>query len=135
MAFLAAENLPYADFGSVPGRFLLSVRTKSITENFVYGKLRPLFFFEVTQRIFFLGLSANAPYDFYSGIVESFIFYSLIKSTFLVSKGLLCLYDKQNNSWLLVDMKFLFSRSTRREIPYRHTHVLFNNINWYLKIS
>ena len=36
-----------------------------------------------------------------------------MKSTFLVSKGLLCLYDKQNNTWLLVDMEFLFSCSTR----------------------
>ena len=42
MAFLAAENKnhlledsPQADFGCVPKRFLLSVRTKSITENFV----------------------------------------------------------------------------------------------------
>ena len=26
-------------------------------------------------------------------------------TTFLVSKGLLCLYDKQNNTWLLVDIK------------------------------
>ena len=43
MAFLAAENenqqlqdLPQADFGGVPERFLLSVRIYSITENFVY---------------------------------------------------------------------------------------------------
>ena len=43
MAFLAAENenrqledLPQADRGRVPERFLLSVRTKSTTENFVY---------------------------------------------------------------------------------------------------
>ena len=36
-----------------------------------------------------------------------------MKSAFLVSKGLLCLYDKQNNTWLLVDMEFLFSCSTR----------------------
>ena len=35
------------------------------------------------------------------------------KSTFVVSKGLLCLYDKQDNTWLLVDMKFLLSFSTR----------------------
>ena len=50
-----------------------------------------------------------------------------MKSAFLPSKGLLCLYDKQNNTWLLVDMEFLFSCSTRhlaielnarREIPY-----------------
>ena len=40
-------------------------------------------------------------------------FHSLMKSAFLPSKGLLCLYDKQNNTWLLVDMEFLFSCSTR----------------------
>ena len=37
-----------------------------------------------------------------------------MKSTFLVSKGLLCLYDKQNDTWLLVDMEFLFSCLTRQ---------------------
>ena len=43
MTFLTAENdnrllkdLPQADFGRVPERPTLSVRTKSITENFVY---------------------------------------------------------------------------------------------------
>ena len=36
-----------------------------------------------------------------------------MKSAFLLSKELLCLYDKQSNSWLLVDMEFLFSCSTR----------------------
>ena len=36
-----------------------------------------------------------------------------MKSAFLLSKGLLCLYDKQNYTWLLVDMEFLFSCSTR----------------------
>ena len=36
-----------------------------------------------------------------------------MKSVLLVSKGLLCLYDKQNNTWLLVDMEFLFSCLTR----------------------
>ena len=35
---------------------------------------------------------------------DSFIFIHQ-ESTFLVSKGLLCLYDKQNNTWLLVDIK------------------------------
>ena len=48
MAFLAAENenrqLAPVDFGRVPKRFLLSVRCNSITENFVYWKLRPLLF-------------------------------------------------------------------------------------------
>ena len=53
-----------------------------------------------------------------------------MKSAFLPSKGLLCLYDKQNNTWLLVDMEFLFSCSTRREIPYLHApmyYSLFDN--------
>ena len=43
MAFLAPkdknrqlEDLPQANFGRVPERFLLSVRTNSLTENFVY---------------------------------------------------------------------------------------------------
>ena len=61
MAFLAAENenrqledLPQADFGCEPKRFLLSVRTKSITESFVYWKLRPSFVFVVFQRFFHL---------------------------------------------------------------------------------
>lgn len=67
---------------------------------------------------------------------RSFHFHPVTKSTFLVSKGLLCLYDKHNNSWLVIDMKFFFScsirhpitrslrsslaieLSTRREIPY-----------------
>ena len=31
--------------------------------------------------------------------------------TFLVNNGLLCLYDTQINTWLLVDMKFIFSCS------------------------
>ena len=31
-------------------------------------------------------------------------YYSLIKLTFHVCKGLLCLYNKQNNTWLLVDI-------------------------------
>ena len=32
-----------------------------------------------------------------------------MKTTFLVSKGILCLYDKQNKTWLLVDMELFFS--------------------------
>ena len=36
-----------------------------------------------------------------------------MKSAFLVSKGLLCSYDKQNNTWLLADVEFFFSCSTR----------------------
>ena len=61
MAFLAAENenrqledLLQADFCCVPKKYLLLVRTKSITENFVYRKLRPFFVLIVFQRIFHL---------------------------------------------------------------------------------
>ena len=41
------------------------------------------------------------------------LFSFINESAFLLSKGLLCLYDKQNNAWLLADMEFLFSSSTR----------------------
>ena len=53
-----------------------------------------------------------------------------MKSTFLVSEGLLCLYDKQNNTWLLVNMKFFFSflnrhliRSLRLLVSYREREI------------
>ena len=36
------------------------------------------------------------------------LFSFLNKINFPVSKGLLCLYNKQNNTWLPVDMEFLF---------------------------
>ena len=36
------EDLPLADFGCLPERLLLSVRTKPINQNFVNWKLRPL---------------------------------------------------------------------------------------------
>ena len=35
-----------------------------------------------------------------------------MKSAFLLSKGLLCSYDKQNNTWLPIDVEFLFTCST-----------------------
>ena len=118
IAFLAAEKeirqLPHADFGRLLERFLLSVRTWTINENLVYWKLHPLFVFEVFRHIF--SSWALAPTQltiFLWGL--SILLFSLIniKLTFLVSKGLLCLYDKQNNTRLLVDMEFLLSCSTR----------------------
>ena len=39
-------------FAPILERFLLTARSKSITENFVHGKLRPSFVFVVFQRIF-----------------------------------------------------------------------------------
>ena len=60
----------------------------------------------------------------------------LMKSVFLLSRGLLCLYDKQNNTWLLVDMEFFFSwsirhltRSLRSLVSYRVKHSKGNSIS------
>ena len=59
-----------------------------------------------------------------------------MKSAFLSSKVLLCLYDKQNNTWLLVDMEFLFScstrhltRSLRSLVSYRVKHSKRNSLS------
>ena len=67
---------------------------------------------------------------------RSFYFHPLITSTFLVRKGLLCLYNKQNNRRLLVDMEFLFScltrhltRSLRSLVSYRVEHSKRNSIS------
>ena len=48
------EDLPLANFGCVSERFLLSVRTKSITKNFVSWKLCLWFVFVVFQLIFYI---------------------------------------------------------------------------------
>ena len=61
MEILAAENknrqlqdLPEADFGCLPGRFLLSV--KSIPDNFCILKITPTVVFVMIQRVFFFFL-------------------------------------------------------------------------------
>ena len=143
MAFLAYKNkhrqledLLQADFGHVPERFLLSVRTKSITKNFVYWKFCWLFLFVVCFNAFFhLEPLCQCTLQFLFGNCQFLCFHSSVKWTFLVGKGLLCFYDKQNNTWLFVDMKFLFlvqlyislvccthsgaiELNTWREIPY-----------------
>ena len=51
---------------------------------------------------------------------------------FYLSKGLLCLYDKQNNTWLLVDMEFLFSCS--REIPYLRAPMYYSPFMLFYKL-
>ena len=114
MAFHAAENknrqlddLSQADFGRVPERFLRSVKTKSITENFVHWKLRPSFVFVVFQLIFSSWVLAPMPCTIFIRGLSILYFHSSIKLTFLVSKGILCLYDKRNNTWLLVELSFL----------------------------
>ena len=59
-----------------------------------------------------------------------------MKSAFPPSQVLLCLYDKQNNTWLLVDMEFLFScstrhltRSLRSLVSYRVKHSKRNSLS------
>ena len=83
LAFLSAENenrqledLSLADIGRLPERLLLSVRTKSINENFFKLKITTIVVFVIMiQRFFFiLRVSANALNDCYSGIVDSFNF-------------------------------------------------------------
>ena len=59
-------------FWHVPEIFLLSVRTNSIAENFIYWKLGPLFAFVIIPHNFHLEC-ANTLYDFYSEIVDPFI--------------------------------------------------------------
>ena len=84
-----------------------------------------LFVFVVIQRMFSSWVRWLTLRFLFEGC-RSFYFHLLSKSTFPVSKGLLYLYDKQNNAWLLVDMKFLFScwtrhltRSLRSLVSYR----------------
>ena len=120
LAFLSSENenrqledlLP-ADFGRLPERLLLSVRTNSINENFVNWKLRPLLFLKAWFSAFFHLKSQHQHTIRLFEDCRFICFHSLMKSAFLPNKWLLCLYDKQNNTWLLVDMEFLFSCSTR----------------------
>ena len=109
-----------------------------MTENFVYWKLRPFFCVCVVFRRIFSSW-AKAPTHFMIFILDcqSSHFNPLIKLTLLVNKGLLCLYGKQNNTWLLVDMKFLFScwtrhptRSLRSLASYRVKHSEKNSIFW-----
>ena len=56
-----------------------------------------VFILSAPSRHFTISLSE---YDFFFG-VSTFHFHSLMKSTFLISKRPLCLYVKQNNTWLL----------------------------------
>ena len=80
MAFLFAEienrlseDLPQADFGRVPERFLLSVRTKSKLR-FCKLKTTPIVRFCYNSTHFFiLSPSANALHNFLGSIVDPFI--------------------------------------------------------------
>ena len=121
LAFLSAENenwqledLPPADFGRLPERLLLSVRTKSINDNFVTWKLQPLLFsYSWLNAFSHLKSQRQRTLRLLFEDCRFTFIHLLMKSAFLPSKGLLWLYDKQNNTWLLVDIEFLSSCSTR----------------------
>ena len=53
-----------------------------------------------------------------------------MKSVLPASKGLLCLYDKQNNTWLLVDTEFLFSAAPRVPL-FCSYHILTSSVIYY----
>ena len=73
LAFLSAENenrqledLPLADFGRLPERLLLLVRTKTISENFVNRNYDHSCFCDHDSTYFsILRVSANALHDCY----------------------------------------------------------------------
>ena len=90
-------------------------------------KIRPTVCFCSDSTDFFHLECANALYDFYWES-RSYYFHSLIKSTFLVSTGLLCLYDKQNSIWLLLDISlvsYLVKLSRKNSMYTRSFIVLF----------
>ena len=94
--------------------FLLSVRKNPIFNsfNFVKRKLPPLSVSVMVQRIPSWALSPMRFTTFFWRIVKPITSF-FKKSTFLPSKGLLCLHDKKNNRWSLADMKLLFSCLSR----------------------
>ena len=53
-----------------------------------------------------------------------------MKLALLVGKGLLCLYDKQNTTWLLVDTEFLFSAAPRVPL-FCSYHILTSSVIYY----
>ena len=92
MAFLFAEienrlseGLPQADFGRVPERFLLSVRTKSKLR-FCKLKTTPIVrFCNNSTHFLILSPSANTLHNFFGGGLSILLFHSFIKLTFLAS--------------------------------------------------
>ena len=99
----------------------------------------------VFQRIFSSWALAPTHFTIFirglSIILFSFINKVFPFKTFLVSKGLLCLYDKQNNTWLPISIKFIFSCSNRHLtclrrslLSYRVKHSKRNSISVYAHV-
>ena len=106
---------------------------KANNQNLILGSLM---FLQCFNAVFHLEPQRQRTVQFLFGVCRSFYFHSLIKSTIFVSNGLLCLHKKQNNTCLRVDMKFLFSCSTRHLarslcslVSYRVKHSKRNSIS------
>ena len=94
-------------------------------------KITPIVCFCSVSLIFSSWVLAPMPCTIFIRGLSILYFHSSIKLTFLVSKGILCLYDKRNNTWLLVELSFLEFNSashlwaielnTLRKIPYPHS--------------
>ena len=107
------EDLPQADFGRVHENISFVGKEKVNNWEFCEKKATPIVCFCNGWTLFFiLSFIADALYDFFLRIVKPIISF-FKKSTFLPSKGLLYLHDKQNNRWSLADMELLFSCLSR----------------------
>ena len=132
------EDLPQANFGHVPERFLLSVRTKSLTEDFVYWKLRPLFGFVLFQRIFHLEPQCQCSLRFLFRDWRLFYFHSLSRKSYycvnMINKtihGCLQIWNfssrVQLDIWLVRSAhSWAIELNTQREIPYLRTPMYYS---------
>ena len=147
-------NCVFSDFGNDISR---GWERKSTTERFATGRSWPC-----TWKISFVGkdhfnnwqfcilkirlivcfcrdsmhvviLSAPTHYLIFMWGLSILLFSSIMESTFLVSKGLLSLYDKENNAWLLVDA--YFSSRVQLDISLAHCEMSKAGQNYSMLIG
>ena len=147
-------NYVFSGFGNGISR---GWEQKSTTEIFATGRFWPC-----TWNIFFVGkdqfnnwqfcilkirlivcfcrdsmhvviLSAPTHYLIFMWGLSILLFSSIMESTFLVSKGLLSLYDKENNAWLLVDA--YFSSRVQLDISLAHCEMSKAGQNYSMLIG
>ena len=118
MVFLVAENengqledLPQADFGRVHENISFVGKEKVNNWEFCEKKATPIVCF-CNGSTHFFHLESYRQCALRLFFVKPIISF-FKKSTFLPSKGLLCLHGKQNNRWSLADMELLFSCLSR----------------------
>ena len=88
--------------------FLMAANEIKQLEDLTQAKFDSQFVFVTIQCIFHLEPYHPSTQQLFFKDCRSYLVHSLIKLTFLVNVGLLCLYDEQNKTWLLLDMEFLF---------------------------